>query len=195
MATLTNVQMPANAVSAPAAAPAIADPAPLGLAAFALTTFILSTANAGLIPKGAEPVVLGVALAYGGVAQLCAGMWEFRRNNTFGATAFSSYGAFWISFALLVWLFASKLEPSAAHLGIGVYLLAWSIFTTYMTIECRKHAKPVYVTFLLLTPTFYLLAFGALFGIPSLGLLGGYLGIATAAAAWYASYVTLSKAG
>ena len=192
MATLTNVQMPTAASAA--VAPAIADPAPLGLAAFALTTFILSTANSGLMPKGAEPVVLGVALAYGGVAQLCAGMWEFRRNNTFGATAFSSYGAFWISFALLVWLFASKLDPAAAHLGIGVFLLGWSIFTTYMTIECRKHAKPVYVTFLLVTVTFYLLAFGALFSIPTLGLLGGYSGIATAAAAWYASYLLLSRA-
>jgi succinate-acetate transporter protein len=190
MAILTNVQTPQASVSAPA----VADPAPLGLAAFGLTTFVLSTANAGLIPKGAEPVVLGVALAYGGVAQLCAGMWEFRRNNTFGATAFSSYGAFWISFALLVWLFASKLDPAAAHLGIGVYLLAWSIFTTYMTYECRKHAKPVYVTFLLVTVTFYLLAFGALFGIPTLGLLGGYLGIATAVAAWYASYFILARA-
>jgi uncharacterized protein len=75
----------------------VADPAPLGLAAFGLTTFILSAVNAGLIPKPAEPVVLGVAFAYGGLAQFCAGMWEFKRNNTFWATAFTSYAAFWMA--------------------------------------------------------------------------------------------------
>src|SRR5580692_223889 len=72
----------------------VADPAPLGLAGFALTTFVLSVVNAGLLPKPGEPVVLGLAFAYGGLAQFCAGMWEFKRNNTFGATAFTSYGAF-----------------------------------------------------------------------------------------------------
>src|SRR3954447_14712052 len=87
----------AGAEAAPLA-PAIADPAPLGLAAFAMTTFVLSMFNAGLVSDTAEPVVLGLALTYGGVAQLLAGMWEFRNNNTFGATAFTSYGAFWLSF-------------------------------------------------------------------------------------------------
>ena len=82
----------------------VADPAPLGLAGFALTTFVLSAVNAGWLPKPGEPVVLGLAFAYGGLAQFCAGMWEFKRNNTFGATAFTSYGAFWIAFALLVLL-------------------------------------------------------------------------------------------
>src|SRR3954471_7803874 len=81
-----------------ATAPAIADPAPLGLAAFALTTFVLSVFNAGLMGSGGEPVVFGLALAYGGVAQVLAGMWEFRNNNTFGAVAFTSFGAFWLSF-------------------------------------------------------------------------------------------------
>ena len=94
MATLTNV--PTQPIQP--TAQAIANPAPLGLAAFALTTFILSMANAGLIPKAAESVFLGPALAYGGITQLCAGMWEFRRNNTFAATAFSSYGGFsWLA--------------------------------------------------------------------------------------------------
>ena len=87
---------PAKETTAPptAAAMTIADPAPLGLAAFALTTFVLSFFNAGIVNSSGEPVVLGLALAYGGVAQLLAGMWEFRNNNTFGATAFTSYGAF-----------------------------------------------------------------------------------------------------
>src|SRR5919199_5489727 len=78
--------------------PVIANPAPLGLAGFALTTFVLSLFNAGVLDEAGEPVVLGLALAYGGGAQLLAGMWEFRTGNTFGATAFTSYGAFWLSF-------------------------------------------------------------------------------------------------
>src|SRR3954462_9608632 len=81
--------------------PITADPGPLGLGAFALTTFVLSMFNAGLVGKGGEPVVLGLAFAYGGLAQLLAGMWEFRTGNTFGAVAFTSFGAFWLSFLAL----------------------------------------------------------------------------------------------
>jgi uncharacterized protein len=88
-----------NEIKAAPQVQSVADPAPLGLAGFALTTFVLSAVNAGLIPKPAEPVVLGLAFGYGGLAQFCAGMWEFKRNNTFGATAFTSFGAFWIAFA------------------------------------------------------------------------------------------------
>ena len=112
----------------------VADPAPLGLAGFALTTFVLSAVNAGWIPKPGEPVVLGLAFGYGGLAQLCAGMWEFKRNNTFGATAFSSYGAFWIAFALLVTFNVAKIPPAAVPAAVGMFLLAWGIFTAYMTI-------------------------------------------------------------
>src|SRR3954466_11464860 len=100
-----------------------ADPGPLGLAGFAMTTFVLSMFNADLVSKGGEPVVLGLALAYGGIAQLLAGMWEFKNNNTFGATAFSSFGAFWIS----LFVFDQFLAPSvpAANLGdaVGLYLI------------------------------------------------------------------------
>src|SRR3954453_19316785 len=84
----------------------IADPGPLGLAAFALTTFVLSMFNADLVGKGGEPVVFGLAFAYGGLAQVLAGMWEFRTGNTFGAVAFTSYGAFWLSF----WAFVQFYE-------------------------------------------------------------------------------------
>src|SRR5690349_15986382 len=87
----------------------IADPGPLGLAAFALTTFVLSMFNAGLVSDKGEPIVFGLAFAYGGLAQLLAGMWEFRTGNTFGATAFTSYGAFWISFFVFVTFFADKI--------------------------------------------------------------------------------------
>src|SRR5438067_3397694 len=110
----------------------IADPGPLGLAAFALTTFVLSMFNADLMGKGGEPVVLGLALAYGGIAQLLAGMWEFRTGNTFGAVAFSSFGAFWLSFWALNVFFAAKIPPADLGHAVGLYLWAWAIFTTYM---------------------------------------------------------------
>ncbi len=111
-------------------AASIADPAPLGLAGFALTTFVLSMFNAGLVGEAGEPVVLGLALAYGGGAQLLAGMWEFRKGNTFGATAFSSYGAFWISF----WAFVTFFSKGVPATAVGLYLIAWGIFTFYMWI-------------------------------------------------------------
>jgi len=117
----------------------IADPGPLGLAGFALTTFMLSSFNSGLAPKSAEVVVLGVALFYGGIAQLLAGMWEFAKGNTFGALAFSSYGAFWMSFWYLV--SHGKDLPTTgtdAAKGIGVFLLAWTIFTLYMTVVASR---------------------------------------------------------
>src|SRR5689334_10120 len=115
-------------------APSIADPAPLALGAFALTTFVLSFFNAGLVSDKGEPVVLGLALAYGGLAQLLAGMWEFRNNNTFGATAFTSYGAFWLSFWAFNQFFAGKVPTAEVGSAVGLYLIAWGIFTAYMFI-------------------------------------------------------------
>jgi len=112
----------------------LADPGPLGLAAFALTTFVLSFFNAGLVSEGGEPVVFGLALFYGGVAQLLAGMWEFRTGNTFGAVAFSSYGAFWLSFWAYVQFYADKVPEAQAGHAVGLYLIAWGIFTTYMSV-------------------------------------------------------------
>src|SRR3954469_7772561 len=131
----------------PPVAPAIGDPAPLGLAAFALTTFVLSFFNAGLVSGKGLPVVLGLALAYGGIAQLLAGMWEFRTGNTFGAVAFSSFGAFWISYWLLV-TFGVDAIPEA-HLGsaIGLYLWAWAIFTTYMFVASLRTTGAVALVF------------------------------------------------
>ena len=172
-------------------AQSVADPAPLGLAAFALTTFVLSAVNAGWIPKPGEPVVLGLAFAYGGLAQFCAGLWEFKRNNTFGATAFTSYGGFWIAFALLVTFNAAKIPPAVAPTAIGMFLLAWGIFTAYMTIAAFTLSRPVLVVFVLLTITFFVLAIAELASQPGLGVLGGYLGLLTAIAAWYASAITV----
>jgi succinate-acetate transporter protein len=167
-----------------------ANPAPLGLAGFALTTLALSVVNAGIVTGSSLAIVVGLAAAYGGLAQFCAGMWEFKNGNTFGATAFSSYGAFWISFAAFVIFFQGK----DAGNEVAWYLLAWGIFTFYMWIATLKHARPVMVVFLLLWITFLLLALGA-FGnaAPGSGLtqIGGYVGILTAIAAWYASARTI----
>jgi len=165
----------------------IADPAPLGLGAFALTTFVLSAANAGWIPKGGDVVVLGLAGAYGGLAQFCAGMWEFKRNNTFGATAFTSFGAFWMAFALLVTFYAGKIPPPAVPMALGIFLLAWAIFTAYMTVAASALSRPVLAVFVLLTITYLVLAIASFASPAGLTVLGGYLGILTALAAWYAS--------
>jgi uncharacterized protein len=167
----------------------IADPAPLGLAAFALTTFFLSFVNAGWVPASVEPVVFGLALAYGGVAQFAAGMWEFTKGNTFGATAFSSYGAFWVSFWWLTAHLADyKIPASDVGKGVGLYLIAWGIFTAYMTVAATRVSGAVLAVFVLLTITFFLLGIGDMSGTENISKLGGYVGILTALAAWYASF-------
>jgi succinate-acetate transporter protein len=174
----------------PATAPAveIADPGPLGLAGFAMTTFVLSVFNANIVTAGSS-VVLGLALAYGGGAQLLAGMWEFRKGNTFGAVAFSSYGAFWISFFLLV-SFAKDATPKA----VGVYLLAWCIFTLYMTVAAMKTNLVVLAVFVALTLAFLFLAIGGLANNASMTKVGGWIGLVTAFLAWYGSFAVVTNA-
>ncbi len=168
-----------------------ANPAPLGLAGFALTTFILSLTNLQAIGGSSVQVVLALALAYGGAAQFAAGMWEFKNGNTFGGVAFSSYGAFWFSYAFFVWFFAAGLKPDDAAGAVGTFLLAWGIFTFYMWIATLKHAWPVMIVFLLLWITFLLLAIAEFQGNGTIKQLGGLVGILTAIAAWYASARTI----
>jgi uncharacterized protein len=166
-----------------------ADPGPLGLAGFAGTTFVLSLVNANLVSARGIGAVLGLALAYGGIAQLLAGMWEFRTGNTFGAVAFSSFGAFWISFFVLIRLTpASLVTPHA----VSAYLWMWAIFTTYMFIASLRTTGAVALVFLLLAITFILLAIGDM-GSGNSGIThaGGYVGLLTAIAAWYASFAAV----
>lgn len=170
-----------------------ADPGPLGLAGFALTTFVLSMFNAGLVSKSAEPVVLGLALAYGGIAQLLAGMWEFRTGNTFGAVAFSSYGAFWISFWALVTFFVGDIPAAHVSAALGLYLISWGIFTAYMLIASLRTTVAVMLVFLLLTVTFFLLGIGNANESEGLVEAGGWFGLATAVAAWYASFAAVTN--
>ena len=174
-------------------AEAIADPAPLGLAAFALTTFVLSFFNADLVNSGGEPVVLGLALAYGGLAQLLAGMWEFKNNNTFGATAFSSFGAFWISLFVFDEFLADSVPAGNLGDAVGLYLIAWGIFTTYMWIASLRVSVAVSLVFVLLAPTFIVLGIGNAADNDTVIHIGGWLGIATAIAAWYASFASVTN--
>ncbi len=189
--------MAANQPSAPAhAAPvlSIADPGPLGLAAFALTTFVLSCFNSGIVDRKGEAAVLGLALAYGGLAQLLAGMWEFRSGNTFGALAFTSFGAFWISFWYLV-AFAGPVS----HGGVATFLLAWTIFTAYMTVAATRTSGAVLAVFAALTLTFLFLFLGeattkaTATGLTGLTKVGGWLGLLTAVLAWYASFAGVTN--
>ena len=177
------------------AKPAFANPAPLGLVGFGLTTVLLSMVNAGILPAGGEQVVLPMALAYGGLIQILAGLLEFRTGNTFGTTAFLSYGAFWWWFALLI-MFGSHGVLDLSHAGstIGVALLGWGVFTFYMWIATFKLSKALWWVFLTLWVTFLLLGFGALLGVHGLHLAGGWLGIVCGLLAMYTSFGLVTNA-
>jgi succinate-acetate transporter protein len=185
----------------------IADPGPLGLAGFAGTTFFLSVVNTNMLGLSVQDSVLGLALFYGGLAQLLAGMWEFTKGNTFGALAFSSFGAFWLSFWYLInhvvakELAAKAALPDILH-SVGLYLLVWSIFTAYMTVAALRTTGAVLLVFVLLTLTFIALTIG-FFGESEADFvansnawihIGGWLGIVTALAAWYASFAVVVNA-
>jgi uncharacterized protein len=188
--------------------PGIADPGPLGLAAFALTTFLLSAKNAGWMTHATGSAWLGFAFAYGGFAQLCAAMWEFRNRNVVGATGFGTFGAFWIGLGLWVLLVANPavaaIKPttlavtvSSLNHDLGWILLGFAIFTLYATILISQTNLALFVTFLLLFVTLIVLCIGN-FNAGSALLptgtikFGGYLGIVTAVAAWYTSAAGMS---
>jgi succinate-acetate transporter protein len=175
----------------------IADPGPLGLAGFAGTTFFLSAVNTGILPESVGGVVLGLALFYGGLAQLLAGMWEFVKGNTFGATAFASFGAFWMSYYFLVFHVAPGLKaaPGDINHALAWYLLMWTIFTAYMTIAASRVSLAVLAVLGALTLTFLLLALGKFASNgDSLTKIGGWVGFVTAILAWYASMAAVTNA-
>ncbi len=144
-----------------------------------------SRSGASWIPADPGPLRPGLALAYGGIAQLLAGMWEFRTGNTFGAVAFSSFGAFWISYWALVTFFVDSIPASHAGAAIGLYLWAWAIFTTYMFVASLRTTGAVALVFFLLAITFILLGAGNAGDHTNVIKWGGYVGLATAIAAWY----------
>lgn len=190
--SVTQDDRPTTILSAPAA-----DPAPLGLAGFALTTFLLSASNAGWMKSATGAAFLGYAFAYGGLAQFCAGMWEFRNRNVFGATAFGSYGGFWIGLGL--WFLLVVPAPAgasplvaAAHAAavgkdVGWILLAFAIFNTYMLLWSTLVNWAVFLVFLTLEATEIVLFIGNFAANANVVKVGGYLGVVTAAVAWYTS--------
>ncbi len=183
---------PERSVQVVEATPA-ADPAPLGLAGFALTTFLLSGHNASFIP---DLIWVGPALFYGGAAQLLAGMWEFRNRNVFGATAFSTYGGFWMGLGIFVVLaettkFVGGFAGGDLTNSLAWFLFAFAIFNTYMLLGSMRVNTAVFLVFLTLEITEILLVIG-FFNLSHGGTewwlhAGGWAGILTAAVAWYAS--------
>jgi succinate-acetate transporter protein len=199
MATTTRSEAAPAKPDKPEAAgpPAIADPGPLGLAAFAMTTFVLSVFNANIIGTLAlVGVLLPLALFYGGAVQILAGMWEFRKNNTFGALAFSSYGAFWIALAWYLRYILPALPTARAHEATGLFLLAWTIFTAYMLLASLGTTKMLTAVFAVLFATFLVLAIGNLAAPPNATVIhaGGWLGLVTALLAWYHSAAGVTSA-
>jgi succinate-acetate transporter protein len=188
----------ATDTEAPVVSPAVADPAPLGLAAFALTTFLLSAINAGWAKSSTGFDWWGYAIAYGGLIQLLAGMWEFRNKNVFGATAFSTYGGFWIGVGLWLHFIAPTAKtPLELNRDLGWILLAFLIFNTYMLIIATQVNVAVFLVFLTLELTEIFLVIGNLstktFALPpdptnsKAIMIGGIIGVVTSAVAWYTS--------
>jgi uncharacterized protein len=188
----------------------IADPAPLGLAGFALTTFLLSAANANWMTHATTAAFLGYAFAYGGLVQLLAGMWEFRNRNVFGAVAFSTYGGFWIGLGLwavlvkIPALTAAAKAPltlpatvTALNHDVGWILLAFFIFNTYMLILSTQVNMAVFGVFLTLGLTEIILAIGQFLlghsATSGIVQFGGYVGLVTALVAWYTSFALVSR--
>jgi succinate-acetate transporter protein len=189
---------PEVATSAPVT---LGDPGPLGLSAFALTTLVLSVMNANIISAANTGFIIALAVFYGGIAQMIAGVWEMRNNNTFGATAFVSFGAFWLSFAAIFipgfGVNLTKLPGAAA--AVGFYLMGWAIFTGFMAIAATRLNGALLGVFVLLFLTFACLCLGWFFGTPTATNtdfwihLGGWLGIGTAILAWYTAFAGILR--
>lgn len=164
----------------------VANPAPLGLFAFGLTTALLQGANTAITePEATEFWVFGYGLAFGGLAQLLAGMWEFKKGNVFGATVFSSYGAFWLSFWAYATFYAPTVPAEQHGAAAGAFLICWGIFTALMFIASLRTTAVLATLFAVVIVAFFLLGFGALEGMTSLTRAGGWVGLVAGAMAWY----------
>lgn len=161
-----------------------ANPAPLGLCAFGLTTVLLNLANAGLYPLDA--MILGMGIFYGGLAQVLAGMMEWRKGNTFGTTAFTSYGFFWLSLAGILML--PKLDMGAAPgaTAMAAYLAMWGVFTTVLFLASLRLNLALQAVFLTLSVLFFLLAIGDITGSTTIKTIAGIEGIVCGGLAIYA---------
>jgi hypothetical protein len=171
--------------------PAVADPAPLGLAALAMTTLVFSIFNTGLVSRTGEPVVLGLAVAYGGLTQLLAGMWEFRRGNAFGALTFGSYAAFWLSFWVLEEFLVKQIPAADAGNAMALYFITWAVFTALLWVASVRTTPAVSAMLALFGVTLLLLGIGDAGAHSELVKIAGWFGIATAAAGLYAAFAAL----
>jgi uncharacterized protein len=174
-----------------------ANPAPLGLAGFGLTTVVLSCVNAGILPPDAAAAVVPLAFAFGGVAQLIAGTLEFKTGNTFGMVAFTSYGLFWWWFAFLKWTIGAGWMKAPPSSGVAVTLLMWGLFTLLLWIVTFRLPKAVWSIFLLLSITFFFLAggdFGYFIGSLSCTKIGGYFGLLTGIDALLVAFIEVLNA-
>jgi len=193
MSAPIDAQPPAQLV----AAQTVANPGPLGLAGFGLTTVVLSAVNTGLLPHEAIAAVVPLAFAYGGVAQLIAGVLEFKVGNTFGMVAFTSYGLFWWWFALLQWSIGAGWLKAPPPVAGGTVLLMWGVFTFLLWVVTFRLSKAVWSIFLLLWITFFLLAwgdFGYSIGSLTCGTVGGYFGLLTGFDALLVAFIELLNA-
>lgn len=173
-----------------------ANPSPLGLCGFALTTFVLSLVNVHARGVTNASGVIGLAYFYGGVIQLLAGMWEIVVENAFGATALSSYGGFWISWAVLqtksFGIAEAYTDPADLNNVVGFFLLGWFFFTFIMLVCTVRSTVAFFGLFFFLDLTFLFLTIHHLGSSPVCGKIGGYLGIITALIAWYNAYAGLA---
>ena len=162
----------------------VANPGPLGLLGFGMTTVLLNLHNAELLPLSIAIVAMGIAL--GGLAQIIAGIFELRNGNTFAGTAFTAYGLFWWSL-VLIWLNPGEKIASADKISMGYYLLLWGIFTAFMFVGTLKHNKATQVVFGSLTVLFILLALGDFTGIHTITIIAGFEGIFCGLSAIYSA--------
>jgi succinate-acetate transporter protein len=168
---------------------AIANPAPLGLAGFGMTTLLLNLVNAEIIKTSDIGIVLPMGLFFGGLTQLLVGMWEFKKNNTFGATAFSAYGAFWLAYAVMKIFAGNDIQAGPSADGMMWFLITWGIFTSYMFIGTLRLNVMLITVFGLLVILFFLLAWGQ--HSTTVHQIAGYEGLVVAAAALYGSAAQL----
>ena len=172
--------------------PKLANPAPLGLVGFGLTTVLLSCVNAGLIPAAGANAVVPMAFAFGGLAQIIAGILEYVNGNTFGMVAFTSYGAFWWWYASMGWTVGAGWIKAPAPVAVAVALGLWGVFTLYMWVSTFRANRGIWTVFLLLWITFFLLSAGD-FGVVGAKVLGGFVGILTGFSALFVSFAEITN--
>lgn len=162
-----------------------ADPAPLAFGAFALTTFLLSCVNAGIIGVGFLPAVVATAWFFGGIIQVLVAMWELSHDRLFPAVAFGSYGAFWLSFAVFQTFYAAKVPPSMAGSTNALFLGVWCVITLYLLIGSFRTHRALAIAFILVEVMLIPLTIGFANGSHGAIVFGGWAGIALALVVWY----------